>query len=290
MIDVHTHGLGGYETRGARPGDILAMARLQGSAGVDQILPTIFSAPIDEMRRDISTVKEAMAVQREGGRTAEDTANARVAGVHLEGPFLNPAEAGALDSGSFLPAAADTWRRLVKGFEDIVRIVTIAPELDGATGLIRDMAAMGIVVSMGHSDATWSETEAGFRAGARGVTHIFNAMRSFHHREPGIAGFALMNPDVYVEVIADPYHLDLRTIELIFRVKDPARILLVSDTVKGSPCSDEGRPVTDGSGRLLGGSMPLPAATRRLLALGFNREAVARAVTENPARYLETDR
>ncbi|OPY01810.1 MAG: N-acetylglucosamine-6-phosphate deacetylase [Syntrophorhabdus sp. PtaB.Bin047] len=290
MIDLHTHGLGGYGTRGASPGDILAMAGLQGSAGVEAILPTIFSAPIDEMRRDISAVREAMRTQREDRENTGIPQSARITGVHLEGPFLNPAEAGALDRGSFLPADADTWRRLVEGFEDIVRVVTIAPELEGATGLISDMAGMGVIVSMGHSDAIWSEAEAGFRAGARGVTHIFNAMRGFHHREPGIAGFALMNPDVYVEVIADPYHLDLRTIELIFRVKDPGRILLVSDTVKGSPCSDEGRPVTDDKGRLLGGSMPLPASVARLLLLGFDREAVARAATENPATYLGLSR
>ncbi len=290
MIDVHTHGLGGYETRGASPGDILAMARLQGSAGVEAFLPTIFPAPIEEMRRDIFAVRAAMLMQREEGESLGVSSVARITGVHLEGPFLNPAEAGALDRGSFLPATADTWRKLVEGFEDIVRVITIAPELDGARELIRDMATMGVVVSMGHSDATRSEAEAGFRAGARGVTHIFNAMRGFHHREPGIAGFALMSPDVYVEVIADPYHLDLKTIELIFRLKDPGRIILVSDTVKGSPCSNEGRPVTDDEGKLLGGSMPLPAATRRLMALGFNRDAVERAATENPARYLETDR
>jgi N-acetylglucosamine-6-phosphate deacetylase len=288
MIDVHTHGLGGYETRGASPGDILAMARLQGTMGVEAILPTIFPAPIDEMRRDISAVKRAMEIQHEGKGAAGDVTEARIAGVHLEGPFLNPAQAGALDRGSFLTASVDTWRRLVEGFEDIVRVVTVAPEFDGAEGLIRVMTSMGVIVSMGHSNATWNEAEAGLKAGARGVTHIFNAMRAFHHREPGIAGFALMNPDIYLEVIADPYHLNLRTIELIFRVKGPGRILLVSDTVKGSPCSDDGRPVADASGKLLGGSMPLPFSMRRLLSLGFNQDAVIRAATENPARYLET--
>jgi len=286
MIDLHTHGLGGYETHGADPGDILAMAEIQGSMGVEAILPTVFSATVDEMRRDISAVKMAMEIEREGKGIIGDATAARIMGVHLEGPFLNPARSGALSKGSFLSADKAAWKKLVEGFEDVVRVVTVAPELDGAAGLIREMTSMGVIVSMGHSDATWSEAEAGLKAGARGITHIFNAMRGFNHREPGIAGFALMNPDVYVEVIADPHHLDLRTIELIFRIKDPGRILLVSDTVKGSPCSDEGRPVTDGSGRLLGGSMPLPAVTTRLTSLGFNREAVIRAATENPARYL----
>lgn len=287
IIDVHTHGLAGHTTRGANSARIMAMAALHGSQGTDAILPTVFSGPVDEMRCDIAAVKEAMGHQRDERTGGGHTLQARILGVHLEGPFLNPSRAGALDAASFLSPASDTWRRLVEGFEDVVKVVTIAPELPGAAQLIRIMAGEGTVVSMGHSDATCGEAEAGFHAGARGITHIFNAMRGFHHREPGIAGFALTNPDIYVEVIADPYHLHDRTIDLIFRMKDPGRILLVSDTVKGSPCFGEGRSVTDGNGKLLGGSMPLSASMARLLASGCNREAVERAATRNPARYLE---
>jgi len=286
IIDIHTHGLEDYETRGASPGDILEMARLHGSLGIETILPTMFSAPIDEMRRDMAAAKEAMEIQREGKAGHGTSPWARILGVHLEGPFLNPSKAGALDRGFFLPVAADTWKRLVEGFEDVVRVVTVAPELQGATGLIKRIAGTGIVVSMGHSDATYGEAEAALRAGARGITHIFNAMRGLHHREPGIAGFALMNPDVYVEVIADPYHLDDKTIELIFRVKDPGRIIIVSDSVKGSLSRGDGSAVVDGSGNLLGGSMPLTGSMQRLLRLGLSREAAELAVSENPARYL----
>ena len=96
---------------------------------------------------------------------------------------------------------------MIEGFEDIVKIVTIAPELEDALHLIKTMSNMGIIVSLGHSDATYQETEKAFHAGAKGITHLFNAMRGFHHREPGIAGFGLTNPDIYVEVIADPFHL-----------------------------------------------------------------------------------
>jgi len=286
MIDIHTHGLRDCDTRGASPGDFLRMARLHGSQGVGAIVPTIFSSSIDEMRLDIGAAKKAMEYQREDRTAAPGLSPAKILGVHLEGPFLNPARAGALDKESFLPAAIASWKRLVEGFGEVVRIVTVAPELTGATGLIEAMADMGVVVSMGHSNATHGEAEAGFRAGARGITHVFNAMRGFHHREPGIAGFALMNPEVYVEMIADPYHLHERTIELIFAVKDPDRIIIVSDTVKGSASDDGGREVVDMQGKLLGGSLALTGSTRRLVQLGFDPGLVERAARQNPARYL----
>ena len=285
IIDIHTHGLGGYDTVAATPEDLLTLACLHGSQGVEAIVPTIFSSSIDEMRRDIAAVKKAIELQREEGPAA-GAAPAKILGVHLEGPFLNPARAGALDRASFLPATVASWSRLVEGLGEIIRIVTIAPELTGATGLIGAMADMGIVVSMGHSDATWSEAEAGFQAGARGVTHVFNAMRGFHHREPGIAGFALTHPEVYVEVIADPYHLHEKTIELIFRVKNPGRIILVSDTVKGSALCEDGKAVLNNNGNLLGGCMALPESVKRLTGLGFHRSLVEEAASYNPERYL----
>lgn len=286
MIDIHTHGLRDCDTRGASPEDFLRMARLHGSLGAGVIVPTIFSSSIDEMRLDIEAAKKAMDYQREDRALVSGLSHAKILGVHLEGPFLNPAQAGALDKGSFLPATIANWKRLVEGFGEVVRIVTVAPELAGATGLIRAIADMGVVVSMGHSDATYGEAEAGFRAGARGITHVFNAMRGFHHREPGIAGFALMNPEVYVEMIADSYHLHVRTIELIFTVKDPDRIIIVSDTVKGSASGDGGGPVVDTRGKLLGGSLALAGSTRRLVQLGFDPGLVERAARQNPARYL----
>ena len=132
---------------------------------------------------------------------------------------------------------------------------------------------------MGHSDATFSEAEAGFHAGARGITHIFNAMRSFHHREPGIAGFGLINKDIYIEVIADPFHLHPKTLELIFKTKSPEKIIIVSDSVKETPSiplssrrgKGRGKGVTDThKGKLLGGSMTIIESSRRLIQMGFD--------------------
>jgi len=282
IIDIHTHGLGGYDTVTSSDQDILTIAALHGSHGVSEIIPTVYPSSTARMRDNMLAIKNAMERQQ----TAPDTA-ARIAGIHLEGPFLNPEKCGALNAGSFLAPDRKSLEALIDGFEDIVKTITVAPELDGATGLIRHIADVGINASMGHSDATYAEAEAGMNAGARGVTHLFNAMRGIHHREPGLAGFGLMNSDIYVEVIADPFHLDLNILELIFSVKNPDRIILVSDTVSASLTGRIESGIRDESDTLQGGSMTIKEASERLIGMGFDKEAVHNAVSENPQQYLQ---
>ena len=141
---------------------------------------------------------------------------------------------------------------------------------------------------MGHSDATYSEAETGFHAGARGITHIFNAMRGLHHREPGIAGFGLLNQDIFIEVIADPFHLNPKTLDLIFRIKNPDRIILISDSVKGTKTSEceKGQGVVDDSGRLQGGAMTIAESSQRLIELGFDEGTIRKCISKNPEIYL----
>jgi N-acetylglucosamine-6-phosphate deacetylase len=177
------------------------------------------------------------------------------------------------------------FKTLIEGFEDFVKIITVAPELGGSLGLIKRISDMGIVVSMGHSDATYAEAEEGFHAGAKGITHIFNAMRGFHHRDPGIAGFGMINQDVYIEVIADPYHLHPKTLEMIFRIKNPSKILIVSDSVKETR-EIPGEAVQNRHGTLLGGSMTNAGSSEMLIRMGFDEGMILHAITENPGRYL----
>jgi len=288
FIDIHTHGIGGYGTRNATADTILKIAGIHGAHGVSAILPTIYPGPIEKMRADMAAAKQAMEKQGSelGVRRSGLKHASRILGVHLEGPFLNPARCGALDDASFLEPTMKNFRRLIDGLEDIVRIVTIAPELKGARKLIEAMTDRGIMASMGHSDATCAEAEAGYKAGAKGVTHIFNAMRGIHHREPGIAGFGLLNKEIYIEVIADPFHLDIKTIELIFRAKDLGKIILVSDTVKSSRKALARNGVRDEQGRLLGGSMTIAESARRLISMGLSEQAVMGCISRNPAAYL----
>jgi N-acetylglucosamine-6-phosphate deacetylase len=286
IIDLHTHGIGGVDTRSADPEDMLQIAEMHGREGVGAILLSLYPAPLSVMRARISAVKEAMERQnRTAGTRESDIGPAAILGVHLEGPFLNPARHGALDAMMFLEPGERTLDELLEGFEKTVRIVTVAPELPGALNCIRSLVNRGIIVHMGHSDASYEEAEAGFMAGATGITHLFNAMAGFHHRAPGISGFGLLNRNVYVEVIADPHHHHVRTLDLVFRLKGPDHVLLVSDSIKDthSQAKDELRE----GGKLKGGSMTLTAAVSRLLKMGFDEEIVKRAVTSNPVRHLQ---
>ena len=278
IIDIHTHGIGGFDTRTSDPEDIIRMAEIQASLGVSAIVPTIYPDSIEIMRQNMMAVQKAMELQK----------NAAILGVHLEGPFLNSAKCGALKSSSFIEPNESNLKKLLEGFEDIVKIITIAPELNGAIKLINKISDMGIIASMGHSDATYSEAEAAFNAGAKGITHLFNAMRNFHHREPGIVGFGLLNKDIFIEVIADPHHLNLKTIELIFRMKAKDKIILISDSVKCTMVSDDGTGygVINEAGTLQGGSMNIMESSRRLIKQGFDEDIVKTFITSNPAMYL----
>ncbi|MCX8027127.1 MAG: amidohydrolase family protein [Thermodesulfovibrionales bacterium] len=275
-IDLHIHGIGALDTQTGAPDDILKMSEALKSNGTDAFLPTIYPSTIKNMRRQIHAISQAMQRQSEK--------QARILGVNLEGPFLNPNMCGALNKINFLPPSEYTFRELIDGFEDVIKIITIAPELDGALNIIRLATDLGITVSMGHSDATFNETDAGFNHGAKGITHLFNAMRGFHHRELGIAGFGLMNQEVYVEVIADGYHLHQKTIEMIFRLKRKDRVILISDMVRGKASYDGGMRSDDG--RLLGGCMDIAKSSERLKKLGFDADTVNTAIDENPKRYI----
>ncbi len=301
-VEIHTHGIGGFDTSTTFVDDILKIAEIQGSHGVSKILPAIYPASIEEMRANMTAVKKAMEMQRakgEGRRAKGIKVSSCAAphescvfGVHLEGPFLNPSRCGALNPLSFLNPDIDALKKLTEGFEDMIKIITIAPELDGATKLIKAAADMGIIVSMGHSDATYREAQAGFHAGATGITHIFNAMRGFHHREPGIAGFGLTNPHIYIEMIADPYHLHKETINLIFRTKNPEKIIIISDSVKDTPENRNPKPeiesqgIRDAQGTLRGGSMTVVESSRRLVDMGYDENTIKNCISKNPEIYL----
>lgn len=145
---------------------------------------------------------------------------------------------------------------------------------------------MGIIVALGHSDATYEEAEKAFHQGAKGIAHLFNAMRGFHHREPGIAGFGLMNPEIYVEVIADPFHLNERTLELIFKVKNPARIIIVSDSVKDTGATTVYRAIEGDNKTLQGGSTAITESAKRLVGQGYDEAKVMACISANPLSYL----
>ncbi len=279
VYDIHTHGFGGHDTRASSPEDILEIARMHGERGVHGIVLSVYPGQLENMRADMEVIRQAIGIQEKEG-----AGMSRILGVHLEGPFLSPERAGALDRNFFQRGSPEVLYKLIEGYEDLVRTITVAPEVEGGLEVIRAASRMGIVVMMGHSDAGYEEAEAGFRAGARGITHIFNAMGPFHHRAPGLAGFGLLHPEAYIEVIGDRWHLHPATLRMIFRVKGPERIIIVSDTVKASGL--ERGAVKSGAGRLTGGAFTVTESVEYLESLGFSRDNLIRMVSENPARLL----
>ncbi len=275
LVDIHVHGAEQYDTRTRREEDILRMAKIHGERGTGLVLPTIYPGSLEDMRENISAVRRAMQAQREG---------AKIFGVHLEGPFLNSNCAGALEKSSFAEPSLDMLSRLVSGFEDIIKIITIAPELPGALRIIEVCRAKGFLVQMGHSDATYEQAEEGKRAGATGITHVFNAMRGFHHREPGLTGFGLMDEDLYVEVIADMVHVHPQSLKMLFDMKSAKKILLISDSVKGPDWGNG--PLRGAGGMLLGSGIALADAVANLIEHGTPPERAYQFASDNPLAYL----
>jgi N-acetylglucosamine-6-phosphate deacetylase len=275
LIDIHVHGAGDYDTRTRRQDDVLRMAEIHGKEGTTAIYPTIYPGSIDLMRDHMAAARRAQETQREG---------AQILGVHLEGPFLNPERMGSLDGKSFVEPSEERFSQLVADFEDLIKIITIAPEMPGALRVIELCREKDIRVHMGHSDASFEQAEEGKRAGATGITHLFNSMRGFHHREPGLAGFGLMDEDIYVEVIADTVHLHPQSLKMLFDMKSPDKILLISDSVKGQKRGSG--PVRDEGGMLLGSDIALAEAVKNLIKIGVPRERAVQFASDNPRKYM----
>ena len=201
FIDLHVHGGGGAQVgpdpKGARGRRVPRPPRHDRAARDDRARPR-GDAPRHGARR-------GRPVARRPGPEA-----ARVLGCHLEGPFLSPERPGALDVRHLRPPDRDELIRLLDAGAGSVQMVVVAPELPGALELIAEAADDGVVVSIGHTDATYDEAMAGFHRGARAATHLFNGMRPLHHREPGPAGAALSEPRVTAEIIADGIHVHPR--------------------------------------------------------------------------------
>ena len=275
LIDIHVHGAKTHDTGTRRQDDILRIAEIHGQHGTGAIVPTVYPGPLASMRENMAAIRGAMASQRSG---------AAILGVHLEGPFLSAVYTGSLDKKHFQDPSPKALKSLIDGFEDIIRIITIAPELPGALKAIETCRKKGFLVQMGHSDATYEQAEEGKQAGATGITHLFNAMRGFHHREPGLAGFGLMDDDLYVEVIADLAHLHPQSLKMVLDMKSPERIILVSDSVKGAGW---GKGAIRGPGGVLQGSgVSLMDCMKNLVDLGVHQEWALQFASENPKRYL----
>ncbi len=264
--------------------DLAHAAAALPSTGVTAFLPTLVSSPADVYPAFLANLASPMP----------DGA-ARVLGAHLEGPFLAPSRRGTHDPGALRAPDLDELRAWLD--VDAVRMVTLAPELPGATALIAELSSRGVIAAIGHSDASWDEADAAIRAGASLGTHLFNAMRPFDHRDPGIVG-RLLAPGVVASLIVDGVHVAPEMVVLVASIKLPDELVFVTDGLAalGQPPGEYrlgGRAVvSDGAaarladGTLSGSVVPMAPALGRLVAAGLDPSIAVRAASTTPAALL----
>ena len=282
FVDVQVNGFAGVDLLDADAAGYRQVGEALLETGVTAYLPTFITAPEDRL----------LAALR-GVPTGAD--GPRVLGVHLEGPFLSPRRLGIHPVNARKDPDVGLLERLLSAGP--VRLVTLAPELPGADELIATLLRHEIAISCGHSDATSEEANAAFDAGVRTVTHLFNAMRPFSHRDPGIAGAALARDDVVVQVILDGVHLAPETASVVWQAA-AGRVALVTDAMAGAGLTDGqfrlgglAIEINDGvargpDGELAGSTLTMIEAIRNLHALGASLAQAVEAATEVPARVL----
>lgn len=286
FVDMHAHGGGGCSFQSADPSDVAAGVDFHRRRGTTTMLASLMSRPVDELARSLAALRELVG---EG----------IVAGVHLEGPFLSKEHCGAhspllLQSPS--PQAVDA---LLSAGEGIIAMVTLAPELPHGLAATRTLSDAGVVVAIGHTDASYATTHQAIDAGAKVATHLFNGMRPIHHREPGPAVALLEAPGVTVEVLHDRHHLHDAMVRGLFATLPTDRLALVSDAIAAAGLDEgsygfDGMEVTirDGAARLteggaLAGSISTVSdAVRNSIAAGGDPHTVLSAATHTPAGAL----
>ncbi|MBO0841028.1 MAG: N-acetylglucosamine-6-phosphate deacetylase, partial [Sciscionella sp.] len=289
FVDVHCHGGAGAEfaefariDRQRAVLDAIAWHRAHGST---TLLASLVSRSIAELVNQVAALAELV----ESGE---------LAGIHLEGPFISPARCGAHDPSALRVPDADSIAALLRAGRGAVRMVTLAPELPGAVDAVRQFVDAGVIVAIGHTDATEQQVRPAVDAGATVATHLFNGMRPLHHREPGPVGALLDDERVSVELICDLVHLAPTIVRLVARHAGPARTVLVTDAMAASGMPDgeydlgalrvtvrDGEPrLADGS--LAGSTLTMDAALRNAVTAGLSITDAVTAAATRPASLL----
>lgn len=295
LFDIHQHGGEGCSANVADMDRLRDYLVAQAECGVTDVLMAVSSHITgDEYGVLMDYYKSAMELQERGGLPG-----ARIRGVHLEGPFLNPDKNGGMLKEAMLRTSAATYEHIFGANDEIVRLVTLAPEVKGAKELTEHLLKKGIRVQAGHTDAKHDEAEGMFAWGIDSMCHTFNAARPIHHREPGILTAALLNKEIYCEAICDFHHLHPAAVQLIYRLKGPQRMVVISDSanVTGLPDGEyevygekclviDGTPRAHGGGTLCGGACYLDGCVRNLISAGIPEADAVRMASRTPAERL----
>ena len=289
LIDTHIHGAYGVAFDHA-DADVYLAARMLARAGVTAFAPTLSALGEADA---VAAIRNIVAASN-----SQASDEARILGIHLEGPFVSPGRTGALNPENLRLPDVGLFCRLVEAGEGLVKLMTVAPELEGAIGLAPEAERLGVKLSMGHSVASYEQAEAAVEAGFRRATHVFNGMVPFGHREPGLLGAALTDERVECEMICDFVHLSPTAVKLVLLSKGAERVTAISDAVSGAGLGDGEHElggvsyrIAEGVARLPDGTIcgscrTLDAALANLLSLGVTPSEAAKICSANPARAL----
>ena len=288
FIDIHVHGAMGHESMDASPDGLISMAQYYAKHGVTSFLPTTWAAPFDSLLPVFENIRHVMGMSYVG---------AQILGAHVEGPFIHPAKAGAQNPDAIYPASRTLIDQLIA--QEIVKLVTLAPEIPENQQIIPQLRSQRIAISAGHTTATYEQMEEAVASGVSSVTHTFNAMPPLHHREPGAVGAALLMDELSCEVIADNIHLHPAILKMIARLKTADKMILVTDAIRGTGLPDGEYPIDERTitikngearlpnGSLAGSTLTMERAFRNMLAAtNWSIEELLSAATLTPARLI----
>ncbi|MCR2821515.1 N-acetylglucosamine-6-phosphate deacetylase [Lederbergia panacisoli] len=229
FVDVHIHGGNGYEVMGGTEKDLDETSKFHASHGTTSFLPSTAAASNDDLIR----VLKNCAASFENG-----VSGAELLGVHLEGPYINEKARGAMDIEQIRLPDLTEMERFIKASENTIRLVTLAPEIEGGLELVEYLNEQGVTVSIGHSYASYEEMKKAVEHGVRHTTHHFNGMRGLHHRDPGVAGTGLMLEELTLELIADGIHVHPAVVKFMYQAKGADKICAITDAVKSTGLLD----------------------------------------------------
>jgi N-acetylglucosamine-6-phosphate deacetylase len=295
LIDIHIHGSAGHDVMQADKQGRRRMEEFLASRGVTSYFPSTVAAPLDATLRSLEWLAKAIESSHSAGR-------AQPLGIHLEGPFLSHIRRGVHLPENLLKPTVETFDKFWQAAGGHVRVLTIAPELDGAREVIAEANKRGVCVSIGHSDADLAAARAGILAGARHATHTFNAMRPLDHRAPGILGEVLSNSNLSADIIADGVHVHPSVVRIFLEAKGEERAVLITDAISAAGMPEghyqlggmdvevkDGRVTRDGS--LAGSVLTLDRAVRNVMEFGgWNLQQAVRLATKNPAAAVAAKR
>ncbi len=300
LVDLQVNGSHGIDVMEAAPESILRLAAHLAREGTTAFIPTAVTAPLERIERVHAAIAQAAQSQnrpRDAADAVATGAGAAILGMHLEGPFISPARMGAHPRLNLAPLGEPLERVLAL---DWLRVLTLAPELDGAIDAIRRLTARGVAVSIGHTDASFAQAQAAIAAGARMFTHLFNAMRPLHHREPGVVAAAMLPSQARAAVIPDGLHVDPAILRMVLAARGPSGTILTTDKVAlaataPGPHPDARAHVEGGVARLKDGTIAgsvismLDGARLMVEKAGASVGMVAMMAASNPAALLGLD-